>query len=129
MSKRKAVISIVNYNGKILLGKKRANSGKFMAGKWHLPGENIEEGESDEQALVRGVFEETGVRVRVGKFLGNYPTPTGKSANFYECFVLTDKISIGSDLEDAKWVSKTEVLEYCKDRVNLWPKEVREYFK
>ncbi len=35
----RAVSAIVNYNGKILLAKKRPESEKVLAGKWHLPGE------------------------------------------------------------------------------------------
>lgn len=128
MNKRKAVIAIINYQGKILLGKKRSDSRKFMSGKWHLLGENVEDNESDEGALVRGIMEEVGIKVKIGNFLGSYRTPTGKNANFYECFALYNQIKIGGDLEDAKWVNKEEVLGMCMDLVNLWPKKVKDYF-
>ena len=40
------------------------------AGRWSLPGGRVEPGESDEQALVREVAEETGLQVRCGDLLG-----------------------------------------------------------
>jgi len=128
MNKRKAVIAIINYKGKILLGKKRSDSGTFMSGKWHLLGENVEGNESDEEALARGIMEEARIKVKIGEFLGFYKTPPGKDANFYECFALSNQIKVGSDLEDAEWVDKEDVLERCKDRVSLWSKRVRDYF-
>lgn len=126
-----AVVAIVIYNGKILLGKKKSSSKKFLAGEWHVPGESLEKGESDETALIRGVKEEAGIEIKIGKYIGSHITPTSKKeARWYECFAETDKILVGSDLEAACWVEKSEVLEKCSSRAtSLWPKEIIEYFK
>jgi 8-oxo-dGTP diphosphatase len=40
------------------------------AGTWSVPGGRVEEGESDAEATVREVLEETGVRVEVGRLVG-----------------------------------------------------------
>lgn len=125
-----AVSGIVNYNGKILLGKKRSDSLKFLAGKWHIPGEMIENNESDEEALKRGFLQEANLEIIVGKYLCSSITPTIKDKiNWYECFSKTNKVISGSDLEEVKWVLKKDVLKSCNENaVELWPQEIKDYF-
>lgn len=129
-----AVSGIVNYEGKVLIGKKRSDSFKKLAGKWHIPGETIEEGESDEEALVRGMKEETQLDIIVGDYICSSISPTSKSqVRWYECFSKTDKINCSgklSDLEDVKWVNKRDVLfSVDKEAKEYWPKKIFEYFK
>jgi len=50
---------------------KGAGYSTYMSGKWHVPGETLEDGETDEQGLIRGIMEEAGVEVRPGKYLGS----------------------------------------------------------
>ena len=130
MEKKRALVAIVNFNGKVLLGKKRQDSKKYFSGEWHLPAETSEENETDEQALIRGVKEEAGIDIKVGRYLASHITPTSKrEAKFYECFAYTDKVIPGSDLEEAKFVKKEEVLKICSEKIySLWPKEIIEYF-
>lgn len=125
-----AVVAIINYQDKILIGKKRTDSKKFLAGKWHIPGETVERNEEDEQALIRGIKEETGLDIIVGRYIASHITPTSKSeARWYECFSQTDKVTPGSDLEELKWVDKKKVLSMCSDKaVSLWAKKVIDYF-
>jgi len=42
---------------------------------WGMPGGNVEIGESVEQGVVREVFEETGLQVRVERLIGIYSEP------------------------------------------------------
>jgi 8-oxo-dGTP diphosphatase len=49
----------------------RRLSGGLMGEKWEFPGGKAEEGESDEEALVREYGEEFSVPVEVGEFLGS----------------------------------------------------------
>jgi ADP-ribose pyrophosphatase YjhB (NUDIX family) len=44
-------------------------------GQWCLPGGHMEPGESAAEACAREVWEETGLRVRVGKLIGVYSSP------------------------------------------------------
>lgn len=126
----KAVVGIVHFNGKVLIGKKRHYKNHFLSEKWHVPGETLENGESFEEALVRGISEEAGIPVRVGKFIGEHESITHKLVKWYECFSDTGDVLAGSDLQELKWVSKEEVLEICHERaINLWPDEIKNYFK
>jgi len=127
---KKAVIAVINYDGLILIGKKRSKSPKVLAGEWHVLGEGVEKGESDKSALERCAREEAGiVELRVGKYIGSHKTPTsGRTARWYECFAYNDHVKAGSDLEEVKWVPKQAVLNICRSRVSSWPKAVQNYF-
>lgn len=125
-----AVVGIVNYKGKILLGKKRSDSSKKLAGRWHLPGERVESGETDKEALIRGIREEAGIEIKVGRYIDFSIVPTNYSiASWYECFAETDKVNYASDLEDIAWVEKEKVPDFCaNEAVSRWPNKVRRYF-
>ena len=106
MVRVRAVVGIINYKGdSVLVGKKKSDSKKFLAGEWHIPGGKVEYGETDEIALKREMKEETGLDIIVGDYLGSHKTPKSKSeARWYECISLTDNVIPGDDLEDAKFV-------------------------
>jgi NADH pyrophosphatase NudC (nudix superfamily) len=118
---------IMNQHGDILLGKKRKDSPKVLAGCWHIPGETIKDNET---ALIRGAKEEANLEIVVGKYVcSSIAPPSHTKARWYECFSDTEKITPGSDLEEVKWVSKKEVIKYCKGKaVEFWPKEIINYF-
>ena len=125
-----AVVAIINYQNKILIGKKKSNSKKFLRGEWHIPGETVQQGESDKEALIRGMMEETELEIRVGKYVGSHITPSSKKeARWYECFSDTDDAVPGDDLEDLKWVSKKDALRFCGSRTTTWSKEILNYFQ
>src|SRR5215204_2107248 len=55
--------AVVVQDGCVLLVRRRQPP---LAGEWSLPGGAVELGETLEQAVIREVFEETGLHVRVG---------------------------------------------------------------
>jgi ADP-ribose pyrophosphatase YjhB (NUDIX family) len=125
-----SVAAIINYENKILIGKKKSNSKKFLAGQWHLLGETIRDDETDEEALKRGVREEARLDIRVGRYICSSFNPADESeVRWYECFANTDNAVPGSDLEELKWVPKEYVLFACSARaISLWGKEITDYF-
>lgn len=52
----------------------RRSLGKW-AGYWELPGGKVEEGETDQEALTREIFEELGMNITVGNLLGEFEFP------------------------------------------------------
>ena len=62
----KTSIACIAFDGEKILVAHRNPTGQ-MGGRWEFPGGKVEEGESDEQAVVREFEEEFGVTVSVGE--------------------------------------------------------------
>jgi 8-oxo-dGTP diphosphatase len=66
-----AVAVILGNNDAVLLGKRRIDPG---SGRWSFPAGYVNRGEVLEEAAVREVEEELGVRVRLDRLVGVYST-------------------------------------------------------
>ncbi len=60
--------AIIVESGKILTARRK--QGKHLSGYWEFPGGKIEKGESPEECLVRELYEEMGIVIRVNTFIG-----------------------------------------------------------
>jgi 8-oxo-dGTP diphosphatase len=76
-------------------------------GLWSIPGGRIEPGESDEEAVVREVREETGLEVSCGPLLGAVDRP-GLAIRDYQAFVTGGTLIAGDDAAAARWASPAE---------------------
>jgi 8-oxo-dGTP diphosphatase len=97
--------------GRMLLILRRNEPG---AGLWSIPGGRIEPGETDEQALVREVAEETGLEVRCGALLGSVersglPPGTVIDIRDYAAFVTGGELVAGDDAAAARWATPAEI--------------------
>ena len=83
------------------------------AGSWSLPGGRVEPGESDAQALVREMREETGLIVQPGPLVGavERPGPGGSVLDIrdYVATVTGGTLAAGDDAADARWVAAADV--------------------
>ena len=66
---KRSVAGIAIENDKIFIAKRKI--GGALSEKWEFPGGKVEEGESDENALLREFKEEFGVEITVGALLGH----------------------------------------------------------
>jgi 8-oxo-dGTP diphosphatase len=88
------------------------------AGRWSLPGGRVKPGESDPQALVREVHEETGLWVEPGRLVGAVERPAPAGAVFdisdYAASVSGGLLAAGDDAADVRWVHPRDL-----DRLTL----------
>ena len=77
-------------------------------GRWSLPGGRVRPGESDPQALVREVREETGLQVEPGQLIGEVERPAPGGAIFdihdYAATVSGGLLAAGDDAADVRWI-------------------------
>ena len=83
------------------------------AGMWSLPGGRIEPGETDAEALVREMREETGLEVEPGPLVGQVQRP-GRGLDVvdirdYEATVTGGTLRAGDDAADARWVAAADL--------------------
>jgi 8-oxo-dGTP diphosphatase len=101
---------ITDERGRLLLIKRGHEPG---AGLWSLPGGRVEPGETDAEALVREMREETGLEVEPGPLLGAVQRPAGDGDVFdirdYVATVTGGTLIPGDDAAEARWVSAAEL--------------------
>ena len=101
---------IHDHRGRLLLIRRGQEPGR---GLWSLPGGRVEPGETDHEAVVREVAEETGLRVRPGRLVGRVSraAPSGGVYDIadYACELAgPDLLRPGTDADDARWVTAAD---------------------
>jgi 8-oxo-dGTP diphosphatase len=101
---------VKDEQGRLLLIKRDHEPG---AGLWSLPGGRIEPGETDAEALVREMLEETGLKVAPGRLLGSVKRPglDGDVIDIrdYAATVISGTLRAGDDAADAMWASVADL--------------------
>ena len=101
---------IKDREGRLLLIKRGHEPGK---GLWSVPGGRIEAGETDAEALVREVREETGLIVTPGLLIGSVRRPGGGGTELdirdYAALISGAELAAGDDADDARWVAQEDL--------------------
>jgi 8-oxo-dGTP diphosphatase len=112
--------------GRLLMIKRGHEPG---AGLWSIPGGRIEPGETDAEALVREMLEETSLTVAVGRRLGRVRRPFLDGAVIdirdYAVTVTGGTLRPGDDAADARWIAAAdlnslEITEGLIDALTEW---------
>ena len=101
---------IKDDRGRLLLIKRGHAPG---AGLWSLPGGRIEPGETDAEALIREMREETGLAIEAGQLIGTVRRPAQDGGVLdirdYAATVTGGTLRAGDDAADARWVAASEL--------------------
>lgn len=101
---------VTDEQGRLLVIQRGHDPG---AGLWSIPGGRIEPGETDAQALVRELLEETNMQIKVGKLIGRVQRPGLGGAVIdirdYAATVTGGTLRAGDDAADARWVTAAEL--------------------
>ena len=110
-SRIRCVGAIVTDSGGRLLLVKRGHEPE--AGRWSVPGGRVMPGESDPEAVVREVREETGLNVEPGRLIGEVERPGPGGVVFdihdYGAVVSGGLLAAGDDAADAQWVDPGDI--------------------
>ncbi|MET7993143.1 NUDIX domain-containing protein [Amycolatopsis sp. NPDC005232] len=98
---------VFDDQGRLLLIQRGHDPGK---GLWSLPGGRVEQGETDTEAVVRELREETGLDVTPHTFVGMVARGPYDIRD-YECTVAAGTLTAGDDADDARWVDSAELVE------------------
>jgi 8-oxo-dGTP diphosphatase len=105
----RCVGAVIRDGGRLLLIRRGHPPGE---GLWSLPGGRVAAGESDHDAVIREVGEETGLSVVPGAFLGAVERPAPGGAVFdirdYTAAVTGGLLAAGDDAADAAWVTPAQ---------------------
>jgi 8-oxo-dGTP diphosphatase len=101
---------ITDRSGRLLLVQRGHDPGK---GLWSVPGGRVEPGETDEEAVIREVREETGLIVASGSLAGSVERP-GLAGSIlvihdYRCTVIGGYLAAGDDAAAVRWCSQAQV--------------------
>lgn len=124
---------IESSDGKILMGQKPPHPQAVYPDAWHIPGGGIDDGETEKQAILREVAEETGIHTSDVTLIDDKGTgeavrtlKSGESVlcimefHVYSVQLASDAAEIplngGDDLTNLKWFTKAELA-----TVNLTP--------
>jgi NAD+ diphosphatase len=102
-----AVIMMVTEGDRALLGRQES----WPPGRYSTLAGFVDPGESLEEAVVREVAEETGVRVGEVSYFGNQPWPFPQSlmVGFFARAVSTDIHVDGAEISDARWFTRAQM--------------------
>jgi len=105
------VIGIVTKDNQVLIVRRKQKEGNLF---WQFPGGVIEDEETEIQAVVREIEEETGIESKAIKCLGSRIHPSTKqSISYWICEFISGDICISDkDLDEAIWVNINDILKY-----------------
>lgn len=114
------VKGVVQYEDKYLVVRKWYDDRISEPYQWEFIDGAIEFGEEPDKAVLRCVFEQTGLSATIDRILYTWSFMTGDVFNIgisYLCRVSFDDVILSEDLIDSHWIMKLEMEHYIDNRV------------
>src|SRR4051794_32169240 len=92
--------SVHDAQGRLVLILRANDPGR---GQWSLPGGKVERGETDAEAVIREMSEETGLLVRPGALAGTVVRGPFEIHDYF-CAIADGDLDAGDDALAARWV-------------------------
>jgi len=116
------VKGIVQYENKYLVVRRWFDDRVSDPYQWGFIDGDIEFGEEPDKAVLRAIFEQTGLHASNDRLLYTWSFMTGDVFNIgisYLCRVANNEIILSEELVDSNWISKEEFEGYLDNRVLL----------
>jgi 8-oxo-dGTP diphosphatase len=104
-------VVVLDEQDRILLLKRSMNS-KGNPGKWDFPGGKVDSGEAFEEALLREVSEETGLKVLLQRVLATAESESPRARVVYiimEGHIESGQVSLSHEHDDFAWVPRRDL--------------------
>ncbi|MGH3550464.1 MAG: NUDIX hydrolase [Pseudonocardiaceae bacterium] len=101
---------LLDEAGRLLLIRRANEPGR---GRWSVPGGRVQAGETDQDAVIREVAEETGLTVEVTRWLGDVqrggPDGVVFDIHDYSCRMIGGGLRAGDDADGARWCDAADL--------------------
>ena len=129
-----SIRGIVKENDKIILiHRKKRQKDQSIREYYLIPGGKMEEGETEEETLIREMYEELGIKVNVKKIiLEHYSKNNDSIQKIYECEYVSGILGTGDGPEMHEKREKEELFEIVTlskheiKEINLVPHEIKD---
>lgn len=110
-----AVMAIIQRDGRVLIARRHPDHYHGGGGKWEMPSGRLEAGESLEEGLIREVYEETGLSVRVLAPIATWCLPERSLVGVtFVCDYLSGEVQLTSEHTEYAWIDINDFENYSR---------------
>ncbi len=117
---RVLVKGIVKYDERYLIVRRWYDDRISEPYQWNFIDGYLDFGEAPDKAVLRLIFEQTGLSVTIDRPLYTWSFMTGDVFNIgisYLCLATMDTVLLSEELNDFRWIQREEFSDYLSDKI------------